>query len=70
MIAPLSLRRPRLRFGSGGGFLARLLGLLDTWHARNQERRALAQLDDRMLKDIGLSRADVAQESGKRFWQE
>jgi uncharacterized protein YjiS (DUF1127 family) len=70
MIAPLSLRRARPRFGPAGGFLVRLLGLLETWHARHQERRALVQLDDRMLKDIGLSRADVAQESGKRFWQE
>jgi len=70
MIAPLSLRRTRPRFGPAGGFLVRLLELLETWHARYQERRTLTELDDRMLKDIGLNRADVAKESGKRFWQE
>ncbi len=36
---------------------------------RTQQRRALQRLDDRLLKDIGLSRADVAGESGKPFWR-
>jgi uncharacterized protein YjiS (DUF1127 family) len=29
----------------------------------------LQQLDDRMLRDIGLSRSDVERECAKRFWQ-
>jgi uncharacterized protein YjiS (DUF1127 family) len=35
-----------------------------------RQRRALLALDDWMLKDIALSRADVLRESGKPFWQE
>lgn len=48
----------------------RLLDVLQTWHGRMRERRALLQLDDRMLKDVGLSRADVAHEAGKPFWMD
>jgi uncharacterized protein YjiS (DUF1127 family) len=36
---------------------------------RSRQRRQLAELDDYMLRDIGLSRADVASESRKHFWQ-
>jgi len=41
-----------------------------TWSARSRQRRALAGLDDAMLKDIGLSRADIAFEAAKPFWRE
>jgi uncharacterized protein YjiS (DUF1127 family) len=37
---------------------------------RARQRRALLALDDWMLKDIGLSRADAQHEYVKRFWQE
>jgi uncharacterized protein YjiS (DUF1127 family) len=40
-----------------------------TWQERARQRRALADLDDRMLDDIGLRRADVAQEAMKPFWR-
>lgn len=40
------------------------------WLERTQQRRALQRLDDRMLRDIGLSRADVAGESTKPFWRD
>ena len=33
-------------------------------------RRHLASLNDHMLKDIGVSRADVEYEIRKPFWQE
>ena len=47
---------------------ARALRTLLTWQERDRQRHALAQLDARMLKDIGLSRADVALELRKPFW--
>lgn len=46
-----------------------VLELLVTWQARAQERRLLLQLDERMLKDIGVTRADVAREAAKPFWR-
>ena len=39
------------------------------WRARARERAELAALDDRMLKDIGLTRSDVYREHHKPFWR-
>ena len=46
----------------------RAVRTLLTWQERDRQRRALAQLDARMLKDIGLSRAEVDLELRKPFW--
>jgi len=40
-----------------------------TWHERARQRRHLECLSDHMLRDIGLTRADVLAEATKRFWQ-
>ena len=42
--------------------------LLD-WHERAAQRRNLVGLDDRMLRDIGLTRSDVMREFYKAPWQ-
>ena len=47
----------------------RLLDLLLLWQGRATQRYHLAQLDDAMLKDIGLSRADADREAAKPFWR-
>jgi uncharacterized protein YjiS (DUF1127 family) len=59
------------RFTSAGrdSLVARLLGRLLLWQARAQERRILASLDDRLLKDIGLDRGQVMAEADKPFWR-
>ncbi len=63
-------RRPSA--ASFGKFLieaaARALRTLLIWQERDRQRHALAQLDARMLKDVGLSRAEVALELRKPFW--
>jgi uncharacterized protein YjiS (DUF1127 family) len=41
-----------------------------TWRARIRSRGDLARFDDHILKDIGISRADVYRETSKRFWRE
>ena len=41
---------------------------LFVWLTRARSRRALAELDDRMLRDIGVDRATAAQEARKHFW--
>ena len=56
-----------------GPFLARaMIKAVDTlylWQRRIAEREHLLALDDRMLSDVGITRADAAREAGKRFWQ-
>ncbi len=53
--------------------LARLpLAILETllvWQERDQQRRHLASLDDRLLSDMGISRADAAREAAVPFWR-
>lgn len=39
------------------------------WEDRRRQRRALHYLSDAMLKDIGLTRADVENEAAKPFWR-
>lgn len=62
--------RKRAGFGPGGGLAAGLLDWIMVRVARSRERRALLGLDDWILKDIGLTRADVMSESDKPFWQQ
>jgi uncharacterized protein YjiS (DUF1127 family) len=48
--------------------LARAAGWLGACLERSRQRRDLAWLSDDLLKDIGLSRADVARECGRWPW--
>ncbi len=43
--------------------------LVATWAERRRQRRILLGLGDDMLRDIGLSRADVTLEGSKPFWR-
>jgi len=42
---------------------------VSAWRDRSRGRDQLSDLDERMLKDIGLSHADAVVEAGKPFWQ-
>jgi uncharacterized protein YjiS (DUF1127 family) len=42
---------------------------LRQWRRCRRERAELARLDDRMLRDIGITRGDVWQEINKPFWR-
>jgi len=42
---------------------------VDGWIERSRQRRALQDLDDRLLNDIGLSRDEATRECAKLFWQ-
>jgi uncharacterized protein YjiS (DUF1127 family) len=46
-----------------------LVTLLLTWQQRARDRRQLESLSDHMLRDIGLTRADVFAEASKPFWR-
>ncbi len=43
--------------------------VIGTWIQRSHQRRALAKLDDWLLRDAGISRYEVAREIAKPFWR-
>jgi uncharacterized protein YjiS (DUF1127 family) len=49
--------------------LARGMDRLDAWWSRARSRRALLEMSDAMLEDIGLGRADAWREGSKPFWE-
>lgn len=62
-IAASDLRLSRRRSHVGA-----MLAWIVRCRERAAQRRQLGQLDDRLLRDIGLTRTDVAAECGKWFW--
>ena len=44
-------------------------GVIRGWFERSRQRRALAQIDDRLLADVGISRSAAADEIVKPFWR-
>jgi uncharacterized protein YjiS (DUF1127 family) len=52
------------------GFLRRVPAALREWRRRKNGRLELARLDERMLRDIGLTRFDAEYEINKPFWRE
>lgn len=68
----------RFSYGVGGvaGLLSGLARLLlrtpeqaSLWYERSRQRRYLARLDERLLRDIGLDRATAELEISKPFWR-
>ena len=55
--------------GSIRAAASRAFGILLLWQRRANDRHALAHLDDRMRRDLGLSRSEIAWESRKPFWR-
>ena len=52
------------------GALKHAFGTLRGWNRRARERAQLGALSDRMLSDIGITRADAIFLSSKPFWRE
>ena len=50
--------------------IRRCLHTLEQWNDRAAQRRSLLELDDRMLTDIGIGRADAWTEGTKPFWRD
>jgi uncharacterized protein YjiS (DUF1127 family) len=62
--------------GSSRGLGAEVIAVLDrlfetpfVWAERAAERRHLAELNDHLLRDIGVTRADIDAVSTKPFWR-
>jgi uncharacterized protein YjiS (DUF1127 family) len=51
------------------GFSAKAGNVIRTWIRRSNDRRALTQMNEHLLNDIGLTRFDVNLETDKHFWQ-
>jgi len=47
----------------------RIFFTLARWRERIELRRRLAEMDSRSLRELGISPAAAAYESGKPFWQ-
>ncbi len=47
----------------------RAVRLLVHWHDRSRQRRALGQLGDHLLADVGIDRAAAAREARQPFWR-
>ena len=60
--------RPRRRVAATAA--RRWLDVVRAAWRRRQSRVLLAQLDDRMLQDIGITRADAQFEANRPFWRE
>jgi uncharacterized protein YjiS (DUF1127 family) len=47
-----------------------IIRAIGVWHSRFRERQALAMLDSRELRELGVSQWEVEQELAKPFWRE
>ena len=70
-IGPWRLRQALGRIlGAALRSTERLVALPPQWRERARGRQHLHELSDHMLRDLGLSRADVEHEVSKWFWRE
>lgn len=69
MTTPPTIAMIRRRFARKS-VVAAVLELVADAAARRKSRRALARLDDHMLRDIGLDRAAARAECSRHFWQD
>ncbi|MBU6952840.1 MULTISPECIES: DUF1127 domain-containing protein [unclassified Hahella] len=50
-------------------FLTRLKNLTQRWIKQARTRRELANLNDHLLRDLGITEEDRRQETSKPFWR-
>lgn len=60
-----ALPEPRLR-----PLLARLSAMVAAWRRRLAERALLARMDEREIRDLGITVSDVMIEINKPFWRD
>lgn len=59
----------RFSLHAAGALTRRIAAAVTAWRDRARERDVLAGLDERLLNDIGVTRADVMREVSKPFWR-
>lgn len=68
----IALPTPRLRrvgAWAAAEFRRRGAALLRLWLRRARTRRHLAELDERLLRDVGLDPLTAREEAGRPFWR-
>jgi uncharacterized protein YjiS (DUF1127 family) len=68
---PAAHERMAARFGHGlRAHAAIRFARLLHWHELARQRRALLALNEHMLKDIGITRAEAEREARRPFWSD
>lgn len=67
---PILSSRLSLRSAAASSVQPQIAGRVHKWLELRRSRSALARLDTRMLKDIGVSELDAQTECDRPFWQE
>ena len=57
-------------WSAADGIARRIGGAMRLWLRRRRERRELLRLDDRTLRDIGLTHGDAEFLINKPFWRQ
>ena len=60
--------KPFWAFGKVRRVVVKCLQSIVIWQERAEQRHALSQLSERMLKDIGVNHSDAYKEMRKPFW--
>lgn len=60
--------KPLRAFGKVRRIVRKCFQIIVIWQDRAEQRHALSELSERMLKDIGISQADAYKELRKPFW--
>ena len=55
---------------SQNSWAQRMAGQIARWYQLSRQRAHLRRISDAVLKDLGLSRADIETESHRAFWDD
>ncbi|ANT59259.1 MULTISPECIES: DUF1127 domain-containing protein [Roseobacteraceae] len=66
LLAYLDAQRPLPPFAA---IALRVAVVTAKWSERRHTRRALLELDDHLLRDVGLERTAALREARRKFWQ-
>ncbi|MEH6627272.1 MAG: DUF1127 domain-containing protein [Motiliproteus sp.] len=69
LIERLDFRNKKAPYATAQYSALGLLRTLKSWHERAKQRQALAELDDELLGDIGISKTEAMREANKPFWK-